>query len=48
MLTRGWHRKKPTQERGSTDGGLKIFVEEKSVLWDPHRVECVLYRMCPL
>ena len=31
-------RKKPTQERGSVDGGLKIFVEEKSVLWDPHRV----------
>jgi hypothetical protein len=32
------NRKKPTQERGSVDGGLKIFVEEKSVLWDPHRV----------
>ena len=31
-------RKKPTSERGSTDGGLIIKVEEKSVLWDPHRV----------
>ena len=31
-------RKKPTAERGSSDGGLVIMVEEKSVLWDSHRV----------
>lgn len=31
-------RKKPTAERGSQDGGLKITVEEVSVLWDSHRV----------
>jgi len=30
-------RRKPTKERTSVDGGLKVRVEETSVTWDPHR-----------